>query len=98
MVQCGPNTREGDVGYNYYDTKIQGFSHVNKGGSGCSDFHDILFVPLNGSRWDTKNTIYPAEGFPTDFSHDNEIAQPGYYQVKMVSYPFIHWQGTKLSA
>ena len=83
MIQCGPNTREGDVGYNYYDKKIEGFSHVNKGGSGCSDFHDILFVPLNGDRWDSKSTDYPAEGFPTDFSHDNEIAQPGYYQVTM---------------
>lgn len=83
MVQCGPNTREGDVGYNYYDLKIQGFSHVNKGGSGCSDFHDILFVPLNGDRWNEKNTVYPAEGFPTEFSHANEIAQPGYYKVKM---------------
>ncbi len=83
MVQCGPNTREGDVGYNYYDTKIQGFSHVNKGGSGCSDFHDILFVPLNGDRWDVKNTVYPMEGFPTKFSHKDEVAQPGYYQVKM---------------
>jgi predicted alpha-1,2-mannosidase len=81
MVQCGPNTREGDVGYNYYDTKIQGFSHVNKGGSGCSDFHDILFVPLSGNRWDTKNYSYPKEGFPTEFSHDNEIASPGYYRV-----------------
>ena len=83
IVQCGPNTREGDVGYNYYDTQIEGFSHVNKGGSGCSDFHDILFVPLSGNRWDAKNTLYPSEGFPTGFSHDNEIAQPGYYQVKM---------------
>jgi len=83
MVQCGPNTREGDVGYNYYDTKIEGFSLVNKGGSGCSDFHDILFVPLIEDRWNPKNTIYPANGFPTEFSHDNEIAQPGYYQVKM---------------
>jgi len=83
MIQCGPNTRQGDVGYNYYDTRIKGFSHVNKGGSGCSDFHDILFVPLNGNRWDSKNTVYPSEGFPTEFSHDNEIAQPGYYQVKM---------------
>lgn len=83
MVQCGPNTREGDVGYNFYDTRIKGFSHVNKGGSGCSDFHDILFVPLSGSRWDIKNTTYPKEGFPTEFSHDNEIAQPGYYQVKL---------------
>lgn len=83
MVQCGPSTSESNSGYNYYDTKIKGFSHVNKGGSGCSDFHDILFVPLNGNRWDTKNTIYPEEGFPTDFSHENEIAQPGYYQVKL---------------
>ena len=85
MVQCGPNTREGDVGYNYYDKKIEGFSHINKGGSGCSDFHDILFVPLNYDRWDASNTIYPADGFPTEFSHKNEIAQPGYYQVIMAN-------------
>lgn len=82
MIQCGPNTRESDVGYNYYDKKIKGFSLFNKGGSGCSDFHDILFVPLNGERWDTNNVTYPIEGFPTGFSHENEIANPGYYQVK----------------
>jgi predicted alpha-1,2-mannosidase len=83
MVQCGPNTSENNSAYNYYDTQILGFSHVNKGGSGCSDFHDILFVPLNGDRWDTTNTSYPEKGFPTDFSHKNEIAHPGYYQVIM---------------
>ena len=81
MVQCGPNTREGDVGYNYYDKKIEGFSHINKGGSGCSDFHDILFVPLSNDRWDSGNTIYPADGFPSEFSHNNELALPGYYQL-----------------
>ena len=83
MVQCGPNTGESNSGYNYYDPKILGFSHVNKGGSGCSDFHDILFVPLNSNRWNNNDSTYPAEGFPTDFSHDNETAHPGYYQVVM---------------
>lgn len=82
MLQCGPNTREGDVGYNYYDKWIKGFSLVNKRGSGCSDLHDILFVPVSGDQWDTIHKVYPREGFPLEFSHDNEIAKPGYYQVK----------------
>lgn len=85
MVQSGPNTREADVGYRYFDKAVKGFSLFNKGGSGCTDFHDILFVPLNGSRWDVNNTLYPEEGFPTEYSHEQESASPGYYQLTLDS-------------
>ena len=81
MVQCGPNTRNYFSGYHYDDTEILGFSHINKSGGGCGDFLDVLFVPLNEYRWDDNNDLYPEQGFPTKFTHDNENATPGYYSV-----------------
>lgn len=82
MVQCGPNTTESMAGYFYNDSEILGFSHVNKSGGGCSDLHDILFVPLNADRWD-KGDIYPEKGFPTAVDKEKESAAPGYYQVTL---------------
>jgi len=46
MVQLGPDTRTSNTGYHYNNQTLLGFSHVHKSGAGCSDFQDILFLPL----------------------------------------------------
>ena len=80
MVQVGPDTRTGDSGYHYLDTKILGFSHFRKSGGGCSDYLDILFQPVPGFLWKEENT-YPNSGVAFDFSHTDEKAAPGNYNV-----------------
>lgn len=75
MVQLSPDTRpkagdwDGCSGYHYSDSLIYGFSHTHLSGTGCDDWCDILVTP--GGR-------------PSRFSHDDESASPGYYEVKLI--------------
>jgi predicted alpha-1,2-mannosidase len=80
MVQLSPDTRvdgswDGCSGYHYSDTKIYGFSHTHLSGTGCSDFGDILIMPTTGIP-SMNNQEYASA-----FSHKNEKASPGYYEV-----------------
>lgn len=80
MVQLSPDTRldtwDGCSGYHYSDKSILGFSHTHLSGTGCADLGDIRVQPIRGE-------IPPKKGFgrAQEFSHDNEIAKPGYYCV-----------------
>lgn len=80
MVQLSPDTRldtwDGCSGYHYSDKTIMGFSHTHLTGTGCADLGDIRVQPIRGE-------IPPKKGYgrPQAFSHDNEIATPGYYCV-----------------
>lgn len=86
MVQLSPDTRldgwDGCSGYHYSDSIIYGFSHTHLSGTGCSDFGDILFMPTVGDF-----TFYtgkaPEKVISSHFSHTNEVANPGYYKVKL---------------
>ena len=73
MVQAGPDTRtngwDGCAGYHYSDSVILGFTHTHLSGVGCEDYCDILFMPVTDAETTSK------------FSHSNESAAPGYYQV-----------------
>ena len=79
MVQLSPDTRltgwDGCSGYHYSDTIIYGFSHTHLNGTGVSDYGDILLMPVSG-RVNLRNYAYASS-----FSHKNEKAKPGYYQV-----------------
>lgn len=79
MVQLSPDTRlegwDGCSGYHYSDSIIYGFSHTHLSGTGVADYCDILFMPANDNS--TEHNGYYTSGF----SHENEIAEPGYYQV-----------------
>jgi len=87
MMQLSPDTRldgwDGCSGYHYTDNYIYGFSHTHLSGTGVSDYGDILLMPTievnfnNGSK-DNK-------GYGDYFSHDNEIAEAGYYKVHLDS-------------
>jgi predicted alpha-1,2-mannosidase len=65
------------AGYYYADPQIRGFTHTHMQGTGCSDYGNILVMPMNAK---------PAApiGEPTfrsTFSHANETAKAGYYSV-----------------
>ncbi len=74
MVQLSPDTREAPdwaqaSGYDYNDNTIFGFSHTRLSGTGASDFIDILMLPMNEVRKESR------------FSHEKELAEPGFYGV-----------------
>ena len=80
MVQLSPDTRvdgswDGCSGYHYSDDFIYGFSHTHLSGTGVSDYGDILIMPMSGNP-SPDNKIYGSK-----FSHANEKASPGYYEV-----------------
>lgn len=85
-VQLGPNNIfEGwdwCSGYNYASNTIIGFSHTHLSGTGIGDLGDILIMPSAGDEKFVQGTKEnPSLGWLSTFSHNNEIAKPGYYQV-----------------
>jgi len=80
MVQLSPDTRidgswDGCGGYHYSDSLIYGFSHTHLSGTGCSDYGDILLMPMKSSP-DLKQKNYPSS-----FIHKAEKAGAGWYEV-----------------
>lgn len=79
MMQLSPDTRlegwDGCGGYHYSDSTIYGFSHTHLSGTGIPDYCDVLLMPFTGKvQWLNKEYASP-------FSHKNEKASPGYYEV-----------------
>lgn len=84
MMQLSPDTRlegwDGCGGYHYSDSIMYGFSHTHLSGTGIADYCDILVMPFAGEvKW--KNSEYASP-----FSHKNEKASPGYYEVLLDKY------------
>lgn len=79
MMQLSPDTRlegwDGCGGYHYSDSMMYGFSHTHLSGTGIADYCDVLLMPFTGAvKW--KNSEYASA-----FSHKNEKAHAGYYEV-----------------
>jgi predicted alpha-1,2-mannosidase len=85
MMQLSPDTRldgwDGCSGYHYSDDEIYGFSHTHLSGTGVSDYGDILLMPTNKQVFN--NGADGKEGYKSKFSHDKEIAEPGFYKVHL---------------
>ena len=82
MMQLSPDTRlegwDGCGGYHYSDSLMYGFSHTHLSGTGIADYCDILVMPFTGDvKW--RNTEYLSA-----FSHQQEKASPGYYEVQLL--------------
>ena len=76
MVQLSPVTEFGSgAGYQYEDSLIYGFTHTNKG------HWNLLHMPL----LPVVGNINPND-FASKYSHENESARPGYYQVFLERY------------
>ncbi len=91
MVQLSPDTRltgwDGCSGYHYSDSVIYGFSHTHLSGTGVSDYGDILFMPTTGKiQLQNGAGSSPDSGYCSRFSHQNEKASPGFYQVFLSDY------------
>ena len=91
MIQPSPDTRiyEWDAcsGYYYEDTTINGFSHTHVSGTGCADYGDVLLMPTVGKQeYHPMGAKSQQMAYCSAFSHDNEVAQPGYYSVLLERY------------
>jgi len=79
MVQLSPDTRlegwDGCSGYHYSDSLVYGFSHTHLSGTGVPDYCDILLMPA------VEMTGITGKDYRSPFSHDKEVARPGYYSV-----------------
>ncbi|WP_439182099.1 GH92 family glycosyl hydrolase [Carboxylicivirga taeanensis] len=88
MVQLSPDHGlsgwDRIAGYFYPDTIITGFSHMHLTGTGAGDLYDILLSPVNSKA--TKTIKENGNRPYSTFSHDNEHAEPGYYQVYLQDY------------
>lgn len=84
MMQLSPDTRydgwDGCGGYHYSDSIIYGFSHTHLSGTGVPDYGDLLIVPQSGeAKW--KGKFEDPNGYGARFSHENEVAALGFYEV-----------------
>ncbi|AHJ96711.1 GH92 family glycosyl hydrolase [Hymenobacter swuensis] len=79
-----PRVYEYCAGYQYADPTIVGFSHTHFSGTGHSDLGDFLVMPTTGPLQLNPGTAdQPERGFRSRFSHQNEVAEPAYYRVKL---------------
>ncbi len=86
MLQVSPingvNGWDWCSGYNYSDNIAVGFSHLALSGTGIGDLLDISFMPIN-KKVDLSKYFESRDSIPykSTYSHNNEKASPGYYQV-----------------
>jgi predicted alpha-1,2-mannosidase len=89
MIQLSPDSRlegwDGCGGYHYSDSIIYGFSHTHLSGTGVSDYGDILLIPTTGKLY-LNNGANGNPGYSSTFSHENEKAKAGYYNVLLEDY------------
>ena len=78
MIQWSPDTSPNTVqaggGYSYGDSDISGFSLTHLSGTGCPSYQDVPILPTEGA------VSSPATAVAA-FSHQEEHASPGRYQV-----------------
>ena len=86
MVQLSPDNGlpgwDRIAGYFYPDSTIAGFSHTHLSGTGAGDLYDISFMPVT---FPVREAPAPL-GVHSRFSHDDETATAGYYQVRLTDY------------
>lgn len=86
MVQLSPDNGlpgwDRISGYFYPDSTIAGFSHTHLSGTGAGDLYDISFMPVTLPYREAEAPL----GIHSKFSHQNESASAGYYQVVLSDY------------
>ena len=86
MVQLSPDNGlpgwDRISGYFYHDSTIAGFSHTHLSGTGAGDLYDISFMPVTLPYKEAEAPL----GIYSKFSHQDESATAGYYQVLLKDY------------
>lgn len=87
MVQAGPVNgtlgRQWSSGYNYRDDFLVGFTQLHLSGTGIGDLNDLLIMPTTERHDLSVRCGRNPQSCPwkSGFSHDDEVAEPGYYSV-----------------
>jgi predicted alpha-1,2-mannosidase len=84
MVKLSPDNQETGwkAGYEYDIDNIAGFSHIHSW-----TMAGLLTMPVTGElKTDPGTEQHPERGYRSRFSHKNEIAEAGYYSVKLDDY------------
>lgn len=86
MVQVSPINGTGGwdwvSGYHYSDSVMIGFGHLHLSGTGIGDLLDLLVMPASKKLDLTiESSNRDNSPYKSSYSHDNESASPGYYQV-----------------
>ena len=86
MVQLSPDNGlsgwDRIAGYFWPDSTIAGFSHTHLSGTGAGDLYDVLFMPVTLPYTEAEGAL----GIHSKFSHADEAASAGYYQVRLTDY------------
>ncbi len=91
LVQLSPDTEtSGDngPGYSWHHKTIEGFSFIHMSGIGWyGDFGNFLVTPATGPLrvWKGRADA-PEQGYRSRYSHDTEVAEAGYYAVRLDDY------------
>jgi predicted alpha-1,2-mannosidase len=83
MVQLSPDTRidgswEGCSGYHYSDPTVYGFSHTHLSGTGCSDYGDVMLMPVT-----KKTSAYTPADYGSIIDRTIESSKAGFYSVRL---------------
>lgn len=76
-----PNSRPG---YKYSQDEIYGFGMTHFSGVGCHAMQDLPFMPVTGKL--DVSPVYNKSAYKSKFSHENEMAKPGFYAVDLDTY------------
>ncbi|GJI93959.1 alpha-1 2-mannosidase [Duganella caerulea] len=103
MLQVSP-IGEHYAGWHYTDPKIRGFGHFFLSGAGCWEQGGQLSVlPVTGSigkggTFDTsKADSFDHKRYASEYTHDGEVGDAGYFKVKLTSYGGITAETTALT-
>ncbi|MYN16398.1 glycoside hydrolase family 92 protein [Rugamonas sp. FT107W] len=103
MLQVSP-IGEHYAGWHYTDPKIRGFGHFFLSGAGCWEQGGQLSVlPVTGSigkggAFDTsKPDSFDHKRYASEYTHDGEVGEAGYFKVKLTSYGGITAETTALT-
>jgi predicted alpha-1,2-mannosidase len=84
MLAWSPdNTTSQPGGYNYGSNTIHGFSLTHFSGRGCPYEQDVPIMPV--AKAVSASPASSPGNYTSTFSHTNESAHPGYYQVALAS-------------
>ncbi|MGA2349540.1 MAG: GH92 family glycosyl hydrolase [Terracidiphilus sp.] len=82
MLYWSPDPMDGPF-YRYEKTATRGFSLTHLSGTGCGVYGDVPLLPMLGLPGEpppVRSALYGAT-----YKHGDEMAQPGYYSVKLDS-------------
>jgi predicted alpha-1,2-mannosidase len=93
MLAWSPETTRGKHnrtaapgGYLHSATRIRGFSLTHLSGTGCAGASgDVPFMPVTASVTTSPSADDDDSRYASDFSHADEHAEAGYYQVKLAN-------------